>query len=254
MENIKLKNFHEHQIEWDDEKISRLWDYYSRTPPYCDVYFSKVYGRHMLRRSGLPLFEQLNVLDFGCGPGFIWEHLNEIGSSWKYTALDFSSDSIEKVSAKGQGHKNFVSAQLVASLPTSFPAMHFDAVLLFEVVEHLNDEHLNGTLNEINRLLKNGGVLVITTPNEEDLMKSKRFCPDCGAIFHEWQHVRSWSVSSLTSVAHSHGFVLRTANALDFNTQALTVRGLANRFMRLARKLIANKKGTPHLIAVYQKA
>ena len=26
----------EHPIEWTDENVSRLWDYYSRTPPYLE--------------------------------------------------------------------------------------------------------------------------------------------------------------------------------------------------------------------------
>jgi len=253
METSKIHNFREHKIEWSDEKISRLWDYYSRTPPYSDVYFSKVYGRSMLRRSGLPLDEPLEVLDFGCGPGFILDHLKQLGSSWRYTGLDFSFDSIQKINERGQGNEKFCSAQLVTALPTKLPSTHFDAVLLFEVVEHLSDEHLIGTLKEANRLLKTGGVLVITTPNEEDLARSTRFCPDCGSIYHEWQHVRSWSANNLTSTLINHGFALRSATALDFNSQEFTMRGIAKKFMRLARKLFNNNKGTPHLIAVYQK-
>ena len=35
----------EHRIVWDDAKVSRLWNYYSRHRPFCDEYFGKVYGR-----------------------------------------------------------------------------------------------------------------------------------------------------------------------------------------------------------------
>jgi len=56
-------------------------------------------------------------------------------------------------------------------------------VLLIEVVEHLKSDILDATLREIHRIMRPGGVLLITTPNNEDLSRSMKFCPDCGAIF-----------------------------------------------------------------------
>ncbi len=253
MEQSKINDFHEHKIEWSDEKISRLWDYYSRTPPYSDVYFSKIHGRSILRRTKLPLKEPLEILDFGCGPGFIWDHLKQLGSSWRYTGLDFSNDSIQAIKRKGQGYENFVSAQLVTSLPTTLPSMSYDAIFLFEVVEHLSDEHLNGTLSEANRLLKKGGVLIITTPNEEDLKKSTRFCPDCGSVYHEWQHVRSWSESGLTSILKMHNLSLRKATALNFDNEEISVKNIAKRLISSARGVLNKNYVLPHLIAIYQK-
>jgi 2-polyprenyl-3-methyl-5-hydroxy-6-metoxy-1,4-benzoquinol methylase len=199
----------EHPIEWTDENVSRLWDYYSRTPPYSDVYFSKQYGERVLRESKLPLHESLNVLDFGCGPGFIWEHLCNLNANWKYTGIDFSITSIDKVLKKGVKHPKFVGAHRITELPTELQSANYDLVLLLEVVEHLKDDYLNNTLKEVQRLLKPGGVLLVTTPNEEDLLRSTRFCPDCGAIFHDWQHVRSWSVEKLEKCLNKYGFALR---------------------------------------------
>jgi SAM-dependent methyltransferase len=253
MANEQAPVFREHEIEWDDKKVSRLWDYYSRTPPYSGIYFSQVCGHHVLRHSGLPLGEPLEVLDFGCGPGFIWDHLNRLGAHWQYTALDFSSDSIAKVIEKANGRENFKGAQHVSSLPADLPDAHFDVVLLFEVVEHLNDASLDGTLAEVARLLKRGGVVVITTPNEEDLSNSQKLCPECGAIFHQWQHVRSWSVGSLSARMKQNGFSSRMARTLDFTTQDFTGRGVLRKIRRIARRLLEGDPGTPHMIAVFQK-
>lgn len=241
--------YREHPIEWDDTKVSRLWDYYSRTPPYSEVYFSKVFGDRILKRSQLPLHEPIAVLDFGCGPGFIWEHIVRLGARWSYSALDFSPDSVKKVTNKGQGHPQFKGAQHVTSLPADLPDLSFDAVLLFEVVEHLKDEYLDQTLAETARVLKRGGVAVVTTPNQEDLSKSTKFCPECGAIYHEWQHVRSWSVPSLAERLASHGLHLRMAHTLDFAAQG-GVRQLTN----LVRRLLKRPSGRPHMIAVFQKS
>ena len=245
--------FREHEIDWDDKKVSRLWNYYSRTPPYSEIYFSKLFGHQILGQAGLPLDEPLEVLDFGCGPGFIWDHLDEMASRWQYTALDFSPDSVKKVFDKAKSSRNFKGAQHVSSLPSELPESHFDVVLLFEVVEHLNDAYLDGTLKEVARLLKRGGMVVITTPNEEDLSKSHKFCPECGAIFHEYQHVRNWSVVSLTDCLKRYGFSLYSAKTLDFTVQDLTLRGMLMKIKLIARRLLRGNQINPHMITVFQK-
>ena len=253
MVNKQPPIFREHQIEWDDKKVSRLWDYYARTLS-PEIYFSNALGHHVLRHSGLPLGEPLEVLDFGCGLGFIWDHLNKLGSRWHYTGLDFSPDSVKKVIEKASGHQNFKDAQSIKSLPTELPDAHFDVVLLIEVVEHLNDIYLDSTLTEIARVLKKGGCLVITTPNEEELFKSKKFCPECGAIFHEMQHLRSWSAPTLSAYLKRHTFDLRMNKILDFNAQDFTLRGIAMKIKRMARKLMKTGASVnPHIIAVFQK-
>ncbi len=238
----------EHAIDWDDQKVSRLWDYYSRTPPYSEVYFSDLFGDQMLRLSGLPLQEPLEVLDFGCGPGFIWEHARRLGARWQYTALDFSAESVAKATARAGGHPQFKGASHVTALPSALPPDHFDAVLLFEVVEHLKDEYLSGTLNEAFRVLRPGGVLVVSTPNQEDLNAATRFCPECGAVFHEWQHVRSWSVESLSHRLAAHGFTCRAAHTLDFRAHTGMTKAV-----KFARRLLHGKRPEPHMLAIFHK-
>jgi 2-polyprenyl-3-methyl-5-hydroxy-6-metoxy-1,4-benzoquinol methylase len=250
---LNSQHFSEHEIKWDSEKISRLWNYYSRNSPFSDVYFSNLFGHHMLRHSGLSLRQRLEVLDFGCGPGFIWNHLDRLGSRWEYTGLDFSADSINEVCKKGFGKKYFQGAYHISSLPTNLPSSHFDVVLLFEVVEHLNDVDLLGILEEVFRLLKYGGVLIITTPNEENLNNSKKLCPECGAIFHEWQHLRSWSIASLSKYVSKQGFVIRKAKTLDFAADGLGFVSLLKKIRNITVKLLNKPRNYPHMIAVFQK-
>jgi len=50
-----------------------------------------------------------------------------------------------------------------------YPDNHFDAVILSEVIEHLNFNPLP-VLQEINRILKKDGILYVTTPNQVNLM------------------------------------------------------------------------------------
>lgn len=245
--------FREHDIEWDNEKVARLWGYYARTPPYANVYFSKVFGYQILHSCGLPLREPLEVLDFGCGLGFIWDHLSKLNTRWQYTAVDFSADSVIKVLAKAHGHPHFKGAQHIEVMPTTLPNTHFDVILLVEVIEHLSDLHLHDTLNEITRLLKPGGVVIITTPNDEDISSSRQLCPECGAVFHVWQHVRSWNASSISQHLQLYGLKLRMLKTLDFATQGFSAHSMLVRIKRMVWRVFKGRVSNPHLIAVFQK-
>jgi 2-polyprenyl-3-methyl-5-hydroxy-6-metoxy-1,4-benzoquinol methylase len=50
-----------------------------------------------------------------------------------------------------------------------YPDNHFDAVIFSEVIEHLNFNPLP-LFQEMNRILKQGGILYITTPNQVNLI------------------------------------------------------------------------------------
>jgi len=239
----------EHPIIWDDVTVSRLWNYYSKTPPYSEIYFSKVFGDRMLKKLDIPFDKEISVLDFGCGPGDIWEHMQQLSVAWNYTGLDFSSDTIEKLRKKALGTQKFSGAIHADKLPTDLTNNQFDLVLLFEVVEHLTDDILDNTLNEIHRILKPGGRVAITTPNNEDLSKATKFCPDCGAIFHEWQHIRSWNKSTLQDYMHSRGFTSEFLTPLDFSEH-----GLRGNFIAKTRRIITGNYALPHLVAVFKKS
>jgi len=243
------RQYSEHPIQWDDSKVARLWNYYSRTPPYSDIYFAKRFGDRVLKLSGLPLDRPLGVLDFGCGPGFLWEHMLALGARWEYSGLDFSEDSVKAALAKSQGHRQFREVRHVRELPSPWPAEHFDAALLVEVVEHLNDDYLNGTLAETRRLLKDDGALVISTPNEEDLAENMKFCPDCGAIFHQWQHVRAWSVDSLVARLGQHGFRFEGARMLEIDAT-----GFVRRAAHFMRKVLTGRPPRTHMVVRFRKS
>lgn len=236
----------EWEIPWSDEQVARLWNYYSRTLPHA--YFSKLFGARILKHCGLPLSTPLHVLDFGCGPGFLWDHLRSLNARWIYTGADFSPDSVHSLEHKAAGVSGFAEARHIRSLPTTFADNSFDAILLIEVVEHLRDDHLQATLKEASRLLKSGGTIVITTPNQEDLGRSKKMCPNCGATFHEWQHVRSWSKETLAECVAQYGLALRTAKELDFSAY-----GIKGRLVALGRRFIEGRRDPPHLLMTFSK-
>lgn len=235
-----------HLINWDDAKVSRLWDYYSHTSPYRELYFSKRFGRKILCESKLPLHEELNVLDFGCGPGYIWDHLRELDAKWTITGVDFSEQSVASLASRTKQDLHVAKVQHITKLPTPLATESFDVVLLLEVVEHLKDQYLDGTISEVCRLLKKGGVVLITTPNEEDLKHETLFCPECGAVYHKWQHVRSWSVQTLEEYLGQYGLILRRRRTVNFE-----VYGWRATIKEFVKRFFGRKSRQPHMVAVF---
>jgi hypothetical protein len=73
-------------------------------------------------------------------------------------------------------------------------------------------------------VLKPNGKLIITTPNNEDLDFSTNFCPDCGCIYHKYQHIRTWSSDSLNNKLNEYSFNI-------FNTQELSFKNSNTTFL-----------------------
>jgi 2-polyprenyl-3-methyl-5-hydroxy-6-metoxy-1,4-benzoquinol methylase len=236
-----------HPIEWDDEKVARLWDYYSKLPHVQALYFAKVWGGAILRRAGLPRGGRLSILDFGCGPGHMFEHVKRASPRWTYSGLEFSSASVAELVARHSADPQFQQGVEAKQLPSALPAGSFDVVLLIEVIEHLAEERVEAVLGEIRRLLKPGGLLVVTAPNDEDLSLEAKLCPECGAEFHQWQHVRSWTLLSLGRLLEGRRFSRVKTWTGHWNDHR-AIGWLYNRLAGFYTGLPAE----PHLMAVYR--
>jgi 2-polyprenyl-3-methyl-5-hydroxy-6-metoxy-1,4-benzoquinol methylase len=116
---------------------------------------------------------------------------------------------------------------------------------MLEVVEHMDDEALTRALRDAHRILKPGGHLVLTTPNDEDLRAAKRMCPECGAVFHQMQHVRSWSAATLAEFVGKFGFETQSAKAIVLSRY----RGL----MGMAHRLRFARRKRPNLVYIGMK-
>jgi 2-polyprenyl-3-methyl-5-hydroxy-6-metoxy-1,4-benzoquinol methylase len=207
-ENIITK-FSSHEIVWNAEKAGRLWEYYGGSLAHRDKYFGEQIGPHLVRvckRMGL-FKEVLRIIDFSCGTGAIIEALcRNLSGKISIFGFDPSATSIHRANERNRGHSAFAGAYEIKALPSKINDGTADLVLLTEVIEHLDDSMLTEVLKECRRILSPGGKLIITTPNEEDLSREKTMCPECGCIFHRWQHQRRWSEASLIAFLGQIGF------------------------------------------------
>ena len=121
-----------------------------------------------------------------------------------------------------------------------------DTAFIVEVVEHMDDAALGAAFAEIYRALKPGGHVVITTPNDENLEANRVLCPECFAIFHVMQHVRSWKTRSLSAFTESQGFETVSVDETILSPHT----GLLDRLWRFA-KLYGGAR--PNLIYIGRK-
>ncbi len=192
------------ELKWEPQLVRRFWDWFGSNPAFENTYFSKNSGDSLLDHLRAHVGLDGTVVDLGAGPGFLVDRLLALGV--RTLAIDQSPASIERLNRKYASHPMFIGAR--TSTGDAIPAGdgEADIVLLVETVEHIDDTALDGMLREVRRALKRGGHVFITTPNDEDLEQQKVMCPSCGCVFHNYQHVRSWSAASLTSRMGTHGF------------------------------------------------
>lgn len=98
------------------------------------------------------------VLDVGTGTGvFVPFILSRIGQSGKLVCLDFAEEMLKKAQAKGfEGHIEYICADIT---DTRLDDRTFDAVICYSSFPHFQDK--SKALDEIKRVLKNGGSLLI---------------------------------------------------------------------------------------------
>jgi 2-polyprenyl-3-methyl-5-hydroxy-6-metoxy-1,4-benzoquinol methylase len=231
--------FKEHEVHWNRELSSRFWNFLARS---TTEYFSEQAGAGIVRvavKAGVPM--RGRILDFGCGPG----HLLEVLVTQKIACegADFSAESVRETNARLEGNSYFRGATQIREIPSHLPGSQFDVVFCIETIEHILSDELPSTFQELHRLLKPGGYLVVTTPNDEPLDQAKALCPECGAIFHRMQHVQTWNVQSITQFHRSLGF--QTVKCLETYLDKSSLRSLA---ARTVKRLVGEK--CPHLAYV----
>lgn len=124
-------------------------------------------GDMSLKRRARRIIEELNpkngekLIDLGCGTGYYLFLLSNLGVSLRLTGLDNNQKAMgearESLSSK---NIKFVFGDL-HRMP--FKNESFDKAVMSEVLEHLeNDQRV---LEEVLRILKPGGILVVSTPS-----------------------------------------------------------------------------------------
>jgi ubiquinone/menaquinone biosynthesis C-methylase UbiE len=110
----------------------------------------------------LPLKKGLKVLDAGCGEGHLIEKLykNLPTKTNSYYGIDITKVAIKKAKKKCP----YARLKVGDVTEINFADEFFDVVICTEVLEHVSK--YKKAIKELKRVLKRGGHLIITFPNE----------------------------------------------------------------------------------------
>jgi SAM-dependent methyltransferase len=128
----------------------------------------------------------VSVIDIGCGNGVI---TNELAGKYDVTGVDRSRRALESLKTK---------SVCASSDAIPLPDLSFDLVFSSEMLEHLDNQTLSASIDEMKRLSKK--YILITVPNAENLNKFLVKCPNCKFRFNHSYHLQSLDITRLTKL------------------------------------------------------
>jgi 2-polyprenyl-3-methyl-5-hydroxy-6-metoxy-1,4-benzoquinol methylase len=171
----------------------------SLPPEDQDTFCDRV--RHAIAQ--IPTRQQ-NILDYGCGRGGAARRFCDAGHHVE--AIDLS-DEVIALARRYEPRAKYTVIESEQSLPFSDDA--FDHCYSSEVIEHVFD--IRAYLSEIHRVVKSGGLLMLTTPYHgvaKNLAIAMRGFERHYDPYHG--HIRFFTPKSLYGCLRDHGFEPRT--------------------------------------------
>lgn len=135
-----------------------------------------------------------NLIDVGCGIGYFLEEAKKRG--WNVYGTEYTDEAVKICEVKG------ISMKKGMLNPENYQEGMFDVITSFEVIEHINNPLEE--LHNFNKLLRKGGLVYITTPNFNSLLRY-RLKADYNVICYP-EHLSYYTPSTLKKVFAKSGF------------------------------------------------
>jgi 2-polyprenyl-3-methyl-5-hydroxy-6-metoxy-1,4-benzoquinol methylase len=148
-----------------------------------------------LIRSHFPPDRNAAIVDLGCGHGALI-HFARVAGYRNIVGVDRSPQQVEAAQRLGlQAVRQGDLREAISSTAES----SLDAVVTFDVIEHLHKDELTGFIDEVLRVLRAGGRWIIHAPNGES--------PLCSRLrYGDWTHETAFTRESMSQLLLSSGF------------------------------------------------
>jgi 2-polyprenyl-3-methyl-5-hydroxy-6-metoxy-1,4-benzoquinol methylase len=177
-------------IPSDDE----LTNFYAKYPEYGHI-SPITFSRYNELLDEFEKYRKLNnILDIGCGNGFFLDAAKKRG--WNVFGTEFYERSITTCRNK---KIKIAEGKFTTS---SFPAIQFDVITSFEVIEHTHTPMEE--IKDVYSCLRQGGLLYITTPNFDSL--SRHLLSDKWSVISYPEHLTYFNSFSLKYLFEKAGF------------------------------------------------
>ena len=141
----------------------RSGDYVFTFERFCSDFQEEHFERHFQAyRFAERFVKNAKVLDVGCGCGYGNDFFVKAQAE-RAVGIDYSWQAVRYAKERFASRNSHFLVMDAANL--GFCDNYFDAVLSIENLEHVKDHE--GSLREIRRILKPGGMLMLQTPNKE---------------------------------------------------------------------------------------
>lgn len=177
-------------LQWTPQLVDKFWDLFALSP-LTMLSFAKQVSSELVNVVAAKIPNGGKILDFGAGDGDLAEALLRSGYS---VAVYEPSGKRAETALKRLGKYS----EFLGTVPPN-STKQFDIVCAFEVLEHILPNDVASTLSRIGRFLTSDGCFVGSVPRNENLLSRQCICPQCGIMFHRWQHMRSFTEETLAS-------------------------------------------------------
>lgn len=138
------------------------------------------------------------VLDLGCGRGLTLAAL---------AARGFDAHGVERSAVAARGADARAQVRIAPTLAAAgYPSGHFDAVLIWHVLEHLREP--GPTLAEVHRVLRPGARLVVAVPNFSSWQA--RWAGPAWFHLDPPRHLHHFSLAALRGLVRRCGFAIES--------------------------------------------
>ena len=162
MKNKKINQEKLKKIDIFDKLSNEWWDLNGAFKALHSYNFVRInYVKNMVFSKFKNSFENLNLLDVGCGGGIICEPLSRLG--FKVTGIDGNKKAIE-VAVNHSKKNNLTINYINSNIEKQKFKEKFNIITCMEVIEHV--ESLEKFIISLKKNLKPGGIIIGSTINK----------------------------------------------------------------------------------------